>query len=297
MLFNHTISCLADWGRLFQNRAVFEPLAAHIFRENGLSFSGIDHCTPGTNAVFRAGKYILKIFAPEESEIGSESDYITEKFGLFRADQLHIAAPKLFASGAVQDRYMFRYLILEYIDGMSLADISGELSDEARFQIGCELRNIVDKMDTPCDPFNQHTLFGNAAEMRWNVFPIHFQKERKTYLATCDAKPGVYVHGDLNPDNILVDGNREIYIIDFADALIAPVELELAGILCDGFGFDPAYLTGFLGAYDKEELAERLLFGLLIHDFGANIIRDNIGDPEEIDSLDELRGSILERLK
>ena len=39
----------------------------------------------------------------------------------------------------------------------------------------------------------------------------------------------------------------------------------------------------------EEKLAESLLFGLLIHDYGVNIIRDNIGAPERIPSLKTLR--------
>lgn len=297
MLFNQNIHNLEDWGRIFQNKAVFEPLVKDIFQKNGMEFSGIDNCTPGSNAVFRAGKYIVKIFAPEESEIGGESDYITEKFGIARANQLHIAAPMLFASGVIEDKYTFRYLILEYIEGESLADISKELSEAERFRVGQALRDIVTRMDTGCEAFNSHALFGKAAEERWKAFPTAFQRERKAYLQTHSIEKGVYVHGDLNPDNIIVNANREIYIIDFADALIAPIELELAGIICDGFHFDSAYLHGFLGEYEKEELAERLLYGLLIHDYGVNIIRDNIGKPDEIHSLMELRERIVGRVQ
>lgn len=296
MLFNRKIHNLEDWGRVFQSKDAFEPLVKYIFQENNMEFPGIDNCTPGSNAVFRAGKYIVKIFAPEESEIGGESDYMTEKFGIARANQLHIAAPRLFAGGVIEDKYTFRYLILEHIEGESLADISKELSEAERFRVGRALGDIVTRMDTGCEAFNSHALFGKAAEERWKAFPPKFQKERKEYLQVHCTGEGVYVHADLNPDNIIVNKDREIYIIDFADALIAPIELELAGIICDGFHFDLAYIHGFLGQYEKEELVERLLYGLLIHDYGVNIIRDNIGKPDEIHSLMELREKMTGRI-
>lgn len=293
MLFNHTIRDLEDWGKLFQNIDIFEPIAEYIFRQHNIAFSGIDKCTPGSNAVFRADKYIIKIFAPEESGIGGESDFITEQFGIRRANQLHIAAPKLYAAGAVYDKYVFRYLILEYIEGESLAEISNALSSAERIEIGRGLRDIVTKMDTSCEKFNSHVLFGKSAEDRWKVFSPKFQLERKEYLKNQGAAAAVYVHGDLNPDNIIIGKNNGIYIIDFADALTAPAELELAAVICDGFQFAPDYVKGFCGEYNKNVLVEKLLYGVLIHDYGVNIIRDNICDPNEIYSLEELRDRIL----
>lgn len=308
MLFNHEICNLQDWSKLFQDRSVFQPLVEHIFRQHGIAFCGLDNCTPGSNAVFRAGGYIVKIFAPSESGIGGEGEFITEKFGLEHANRLSISAPRLFGSGVVSDKYIFRYLILEYIEGESLADLSGSLSENERFRIGKSLREIVDRMDIPCERFNRHTLFGESAENRWKVFPGSFQRERKEYLEKHEEKKTVFVHGDLNPDNIIITADKKIHIIDFADALLAPVELELAGIICDGFKFDTAYLDGFMGKYDKHELAERLVCGLLMHDYGVNIIHDNLGVqgsqggtrnlgvPEKMASLGELRDRMLDRL-
>ena len=296
MLFQQTISNLADWAKVFQDKEIFEPFVKRIFQENGMIYEGIDNCTPGSNAVFRSGKYIVKIFAPEESEIGGESDYITEKYGLSHANRLHIAAPKLYADGVIEDKYIFRYLLMEYVEGQSLADISDSLSAEERIRIGRRLREAVERMDTECEPFNSHMLFGKMAEKRWGVFPESFQKERAAYLNTRKLENCVFVHGDLNPDNIIINDKLEICVIDFADALIAPVELELAGLICDGVKFDPDYLQGFWENYDKESLTEQLVYGLMLHDYGANIIRDNIGNPAKISSLQELRERILEKI-
>lgn len=296
MLFARCINNIEDWAGLFQDREVFAPLAEYIFSRHGLEYSGMEACTPGSNAVFRAGRYIVKIFAPNESGIGAEEDFLTEKFGIGRANQLGIAAPELIAWGVVADRYVFRYLILSFVEGESLAKVSGMLSDKERFRIGQKLRKIVNRMDTACEKFNGHILFGKQAEDRWKAFPLEFQRERKKYLEAVGKKPEVYVHGDLNPDNIIVGADGEIYIIDFADAMIAPIELEQASILCDGFKFDSAYRSGFAGEYEKTALTEQLLYGLLIHDFGLNIIRDNLCAPSEISSLGQLRDRIHEKL-
>lgn len=133
-------------------------------------------------------------------------------------------------------------------------------------------------------------------EQRWRVFSRNFQRERKDYIGHYGDSQSVYIHGDLNPDNIIVNDRLEICLIDFADALLAPIEWELAGLICDGFQFDGAYVKGFFGEYVKTELAEKLLYGLLIHDYGVNIICDNIGTAEEFSCVGALRKRIIEKL-
>ena len=51
-------------GHIFQLIEAFTPLAKEIFRQEELAFSGLENLTPGTNAVFCAGNYVIKIFVP-----------------------------------------------------------------------------------------------------------------------------------------------------------------------------------------------------------------------------------------
>jgi serine/threonine protein kinase len=251
-----------------------------------------------TNAVFKVGSYIVKIFAPKESSLNTDSDYKTELFGMKRAMQHDIPAPKLIASGIVVDKYFFRYLIMEYIDGDTLGDIVCSLSDSEKFIIGQKLRNIMDKMNTPCEQFNDIDVIKRGLSNDcWNMMPDSFNRERIEYIKQYRMSKTVYVHGDLNPDNILVGKHGEIYIIDYADALTAPAEYELPSLICESFGFEFPFMRGYLGDFDICKLTEKCFQALLIHDFGGDIISRNLGNIDEIIDLATMKTRLFTAIK
>lgn len=288
MLFTETITNLEHWGRVFRNKALFEPLAREIFARCGLPFSGLECCLPGSNAVFGVGEHILKIFAPEEAQLGGEGEFRAEVFGLNRAEALGVPAPQILASGVIQDRHVFRWLLLERIEGCPPADLW-----EADWAgLGRQLRKAVERLDTPCPPFEDRPLRSAQAELRWNLFPESFQRERAAFLTEWTPET-VFVHGDLNSDNLLVTPAGALYLVDFADCRVAPFETELAALVCDGFALPPQWNRGFLGADDRTQTAAALVRGLLLHDYGAWIIRDRVAAPQTLHTLKDLERSLL----
>jgi thiamine kinase-like enzyme len=294
-LFTNHISCWDDWGKVFQSIEAFEPLIKLICDKENISYEKTEHCTPGTNAVFKIATadshcLIFKIFAPKESGMDTDSDYNTELFGMSRANKLGISTPELVAYGDIRDKYLFRYMIMEYIDGAAIGDIEDGMSDSQKFDFAEKLRLITGMLNTPSERFNGYDIIKRAQNnKRWNCFPDKFNKERLDFLERYRIHDEVYVRGDLNPDNILIGNNGKLYIIDFADAFIAPVEYEWAVVACELFCFEKPYIKGFFGNMSDEEIAKKCFEGLLLHDYGVNIIRDNIGRPEEIDDLSILK--------
>ena len=288
MLFNETVNGLSDWSRVFQNRALFESLAREIFARCGLPFPGLENCLPGSNAVFGAGPYILKIFAPEQSQIGGPAEFAAETFGLRRAEQLGVPAPRVLASGTLHDRYAFRWLLLERVAGC--APHAGLQVDWEG--LGRQLRAHVERLDTPCAPFEDRPLRQPGAESRWALFPETFRREREAFLARWQPEH-VFVHGDLNADNLLVTPMGELYLIDFADCRRAPFETELAALVCDGFALPPRWNRGFLGEDEPAQTAAALVGGLLLHDYGAWIIRDRVAEPSALHTLNDLEAHLL----
>ncbi|HBI71795.1 MAG TPA: hypothetical protein DEG06_09400 [Lachnospiraceae bacterium] len=297
-LFKNEISDWETWSVVFHSMEAFEPLVQHILKKEKLPVVELEECKPGTNAVFKAGSYVIKVYAPKESGLQTERDYFTELFSMERAKKLGVSVPAVIAKGEIADKYLFKYLIMEYAHGIELADAKIRLTDGDKRYIGKQLRDITDRWNTYCETFNDIDVKERALRnTRWNASPDNFFKERRDYVRSLAMHDLVYVHGDLTEDNILVDDNNTLTIIDFADSLLAPKEYELVGLVCEVFKFGGPYLEGFFETVDVAEITEKCLKGLLLHDFGVNIIQDNISDIDEIDSIATLRSKIYHKLK
>ncbi len=275
-LFNHTITNLDEWADIFQNRDAFEPLVRHILDLHCLPQAEIQNTTPGSHAVFHVGDYLVKVYAPDCFGWPCESDFITEIATMQHANRIGVAVPELVAYGRIDDRYHFRYLIQTFINGTEFG--KAELSDEEKFNVGRQLREICDKMNIPCEPFNDYDFLQDALkDDGWDDFSESFRKSREDYLRTRRHGTPVYVHGDIHIDNAIYDSDGRVWILDFADSVIAPVEYEYAALFPGLFRMEKPYLDGFFGEWNVEDVAEQLTYGFCLHRFGAHIIDDQIG--------------------
>lgn len=187
---------------------------------------------------------------------------------------------------------------MEHVEGIEVSDIRKRLSIDDKKFIGKQLREITDRLNSSCEDFNGIHIKERALNnKRWDVFPDSFKKERLEYIKSLTLNDLIYVHGDLNADNILVDNENNVTLIDFADSVLAPKEYELPPLICEVFSFSRPYLEGFFENIDFEDISDKCLSGLLIHDFGANIIKDSIGRIEEIISFSKLKKMIIYLLK
>ena len=76
--------------------------------------------TPGTNAVFRIGSRVIKLYAPRETGMDQSPDRLTELRASRLALERGVRAPSVLAEGICRDRYEFAYLVTEYIGGPDL---------------------------------------------------------------------------------------------------------------------------------------------------------------------------------
>lgn len=293
-LFNYEITDWDTWSRVFRSIEEFAPLIRGIFGREGLCFTRLENCKPGTNGVFRVGPYVVKVFVPRESGHDSEPDYRAELFAMERASRLGVSVPRLAASGQIVDRYLFRYLIMDHIAGPTLGEIKSSLSPQQKFLIGRSLREMVTAWGTECEDFNNVDAIVRTRESRrWADAPAELRAAQQRCLDELKDHPKVYVHGDLTEDNLIISPGGGITVIDFADSLRAPAVYEDMTIICDAFGFEWDFLRGYYGDIGVDELANLCLQAIMCHEYGYNVSRSVLGSPAD---QEDLRRLIRDRL-
>lgn len=279
-----------DWGRVYDSREAFAPLAAAILAGEGLPVRPLELCTPGTNANFRVGGYLLKIFAPEETGAHPRTDWEAECFGLRRARELGVSAPRLVARGRFRDRYTFWYIVTDFLEYPSFEERRTAMTPGEKRRFGAALRAITDRLhrSRPCPPGTDLRRQALASK-GWDAFPPKFRREREAFIRRYAAEDPGYVHGDLCGDNLLVREDGEPVVLDFADGTTAPAAYEQALVAVELFRMDPAFLAGYFGAFRPEELARLCVKGLLIHPYGGEILEKYCGAavPDSLPALEK----------
>ena len=170
------------------------------------------------------------------------------------------------------------------------------MSDSEKIAVGHKLRKITDKMNLSCEPFNDIDVKKDKSRDRcWGRYPNQFQRERIAYIAAHDYGENVFVHGDLNGDNILLTPNNDLFVIDFADAVLAPKVHEHALLALES-GLDGIILRGYFDGYTVDVLAEDCFNGLLLADYDDEMVEAFLGEPDRFQSIDDLRKGLLREI-
>lgn len=275
MLFNEPIHNWNEWGAIFQSIEAFTPLAREIFRRERLAFSGLENLTPGTNAVFRAGDYVVKIFAPRESGLEPQVDYSNESAVCGALTRWGISTPRLIAHGKIQDTYLFYYLITEYCPGEEAGTWLKKANPSQLEDFIWQLKGLLQTLHRPAEGLIPSVnLLGRALDNpRLERLLVSLRDEMAERAARLNLADPVLVHGDLTGENILIGADNRPIIIDCADACLAPWWYELAPLVFELFHCRGDLLRLFEDT-DPEVFVEQVMDAVCIHDFGANMLWD-----------------------
>ncbi|WBW96434.1 aminoglycoside phosphotransferase family protein [Oceanirhabdus sp. W0125-5] len=304
-LFKKDIIDWNSWGTVFQSIDDFKELIEEIFiRENLKGYDEISNLTPGTNAVFKVGTYVIKIFAPKESDANTDSDYIAEMDAMKRALYKDINTPNIIAAGSIEDKYLFRYFIMDFINGKEASDVLKDYSYSQKSNFVQKLKENLNKLNTKPKELNNGNFIKERAihNERWNPYSPLIKSQIAEILRNYDLSQCVYVHGDITADNVMLDKNDNLFIIDFADSTIAPVEYEYPPIVFELFDYDHELIHEFTKEMDYDVFIDKLFISILLHDFGANFVHDIYKkytgkSPNELRDIYEIKRLIYTNLK
>lgn len=132
------------------------------------------------------------------------------------------------STSTIEDKYLFRYIIMDYIDGKDAKNILRYYSASQKIAFVRQLKENINKMNTEFE--GKYPAFGVKERIltntRWNMFNNKIVTQVKELVNNYDILNKVYVHGDITDDNVMITQKGMLYIIDFADGRIAPKEYE-----------------------------------------------------------------------
>ncbi|MCL2519179.1 MAG: aminoglycoside phosphotransferase family protein [Oscillospiraceae bacterium] len=283
MLFLQNIEDKKSWSNISQQIGAFKPLIEHILKLESLPFGDISNTEWSSNAVFKAGNLIIKIFAPKEARDDTERCYKSELFGQTRASSIGLSVPKTYASGIIKDKYDFPYIVSEFLEGVDLRLIYRNMGSNTKYALGRKLREITNRLNTPCEPFNSIDYTGGLTDEGYNGWLIdlgyqeNFLDERNKYIhSLClNKRDFVFCHGDMAPCNILYDSDVGLHIIDFASAVLAPLCVEHS-YLAFWFGFNKDFMRGYFGEMSVDELVDICFNGFLLSVNGISLLASGL---------------------
>lgn len=302
MLFRETIGNWEDWSNVYCSIPAFSQLIFSIYQEQGLPCRDITNLTPGTNAVFRVGDTVIKIFAPKESGQDGALDWQRELAVCRHATKMGIPCTQFIASGNCADAYDFYYIISSYVSGLSAKDAVAQFNREAQNHFSLKILALTQQLHHPCPGLIPSTDFLKQLEknprLRW--LSPSLQKDIFHHAAKVDFSNPVLVHGDLTEDNVLVLADGSPVLIDFGDSCLAPSCYELPPLVFHLLDCRREMLFPFMQGQSPDTFADKLIQGLSIHDFAANIILEfmkKINQPaDSLHSLMQLKQLFLKTL-
>ena len=281
------------WCQVFQSKSTFEPMIKTIFKNHDLDFTKIENLTPGTNAVFKVGEYVIKLYVPIEIVNWHSNGFKEELEHLIHASSVGFMTPKLVAHGTHKDLYDFNFIVYRYIDGDDADKVIHNYSDSEKIDFVREVKMMLNKYNVNYSGHVDNSYLKDRLlpMTRWQFLNDHCKEQYLQLLKSIELD-NYYVHGDITNDNTLVN-NKEVYVIDFADACIGPKYYEYPPLIISLFNLDKVMINEFIKGLDKDIFIDDFFKSLILHDFGGDYIQEIYNtlnlDIKSISNLEDIK--------
>lgn len=267
-----------NWGSFMCDAELFAPLVSEALAAHGLPLSPVEAGYPGTHAVFRAGDYVVKIYAPLDI-----SDEYAER-RCYRAARGMPRIPKFYGEGVLQaGGYDWPYIITQYMPGKAIREIWASMGARERADAMIALGTWAKAYHSLPDPFDAFSplsadgfLRGSRAMAERTAAALgDFGAAALSNLNDLFSreKP-VLVHADLTEDHLLISGDKYA-VIDLADSRMSVEPVEWICVWFELTRRDPEAFFTFLRASGRNWDARArmdMMSAALLHGFGANIL-------------------------
>ncbi len=323
--FLPTVDNWAEWGAIFTDAALWQPVVRRICQENPVSVGltaedvpcqEIEAGFPGSTAVFIVDeRIVVKIFPPF---LAADYELEVETYQLidYRLDPY---LPELVAHGVYLDRVDWPYLIMSYMPGQPIREVRDDISAENMRRIARELGWYIKRLhSTPVEEAraikaDKADWFAFLGERRKQCLeelrdetplPLSVLREIARLLATDIFLPPkgfrpMLLNGDFTEDHLLLEKRlgewRISGLIDWADSLVGAREYEWVALWFGLCSQDVFVFREILAAYDPDlrlnnRFRQKMLAYTFIHRFGPVMIGELLRQPgaPTITSLAEL---------
>lgn len=217
-----------DWCTHYQNIEVFNTLIEEICQIENIEYKKVESTYPGTNAVFKIGDFILKLFVPDNIT-SWDSEYFVEINRMNLLKDKKIKIPEMISYGSVQKKILCRYIIYKRVEGKHFFKIRNSLTSKQKESVVKDLKEYISVLRSLRVSSNFIDFSSRVKNNdRLNFLKLEVKEEIAKYCRKFNKTKLVCVHGDLTGDNVLYIDDTGIYVIDFGDSQEAPFFYEFA---------------------------------------------------------------------
>ena len=295
-LFNTTLINKKNWLEAIKNTVEVNNLITYIFEKEKIRVSSLYPLTPSTNAVYRVGCYVIKVFAPEIIGYPAEEEFKREIYMLMNLELSGIKAPRLYSKGIIEDKYVFYYLITEFItDSITASKFLINSKPHVTYDFLINLQLVIDKIHQIKADNNLTQLLSRKTAC-YLKGELEFERVKlvNNFLITKSPSKNVFVHTDLSGDNILINKNHEIIIIDFEDWMYSNEAIELPAIVFELLN-NTVYVKELINVFNYCDIIEELFMGLLMHPSCQQYLRQICRDFNKLKSLTYVKEMLYQR--